>query len=268
MNHEELRERLSAYLEEDLGASERARIEEHLSECPDCRREYRELRHTVDLLRGLPAPEPSPGLADRVIARLRAGEGHPGLMARCQARISRIAETPWSAPVAAVALGLGALAIVRGLDVSLEIPGWNHSAAAPPVEIASETTAQLSSRPARATRLIGASAEPGAPAEVVSPMLACLRAGGPTRRGAGPGDPCEHWDSWMVGLGIRDAPAFVVEVEAVPAPDRERVLGRIRDLATRSGSAPLLAGTLRSAGDPRAAKFANRIERTGFVSTR
>jgi hypothetical protein len=244
MDHEKLRERLSAYLEADLDARERARIEEHLSGCPDCRREYRELRHTVDLLRRLPAPDPPPDLADRVIA-----------------------ETPWSTPVAAVAFGLGALAILRGVDVSLEIPGWTHSAAVPRVEIASEPAARLPARSARTTRRMGPSAETDA-AGVISPMLICLRGGGPARPEVGPGDPCDHWHSWMVGLGMRDAPAFVVEVEAVPAPDRERILGRIGDFATRSGSAPLLAGTLRSAGDPRAARLANRIERTGVVSSR
>jgi hypothetical protein len=264
MNHEALRERLSAYLEADLEESERARIEEHLEGCPDCRREYRELRHTVDLLRGLPVPDPPPELADRVIARLRAGEGRPGLMARCQARASRIVESSWSTPLAAVAAGLVALAIVRGVDVSVEIPGWSDTEAAPAIEIAAERPAEL---PARGISAFRIAAEPE-PAEVVSPMLACLRAGGSPRSEGGPGDPCKHWDSWMVGLGMRDAPAFVVEVEAVPAPDRERVLGRIGDFAIRSGSAPLLAGTLRSAGDPRATRLANRIERTGFVSTR
>ena len=264
MDHEELRERLSAYLEADLDASERARVEEHLAGCLDCRREYRELRHMVDLLRGLPAADPPPDLADRVIARLRAGEGHPGLVARCQARIAGLAGVPWSTPVAAVAVSLAALVIVRGLDVPLEIPGWSHSEAVPRIEMAAERPAELF---ARANRPLGTSAEP-APAEVVAPLLACLRAGGPARPEVGRGDPCEHWDSWMVGLGMRDAPAFVVEVEAVPAPARERVLGRIRDFAVRSGSAPLLAGTLRSAGDPRAAKLANRIERTSIVSTR
>ena len=102
MDHEELRERLSAYLEADLEASERARVEEHLNACPDCRREYRELRHMVDLLRGLPAPDLPPDLADRVIARLRAGEGRPGLVERCQAWIAGVATVSWSAPVAKV----------------------------------------------------------------------------------------------------------------------------------------------------------------------
>jgi negative regulator of sigma E activity len=264
MNHEELRERLSAYLDADLDASEQARIEEHLRECPDCRREYRELRHTVDLLRGLPAPDPPADLADRVIARLRAGEGRPGLMARCRARLSRIADSPWSTPVSAAAVGLGVLAIVRGVDVSLVIPVWTQPAAVSRVEIASETRSQL---PARRISAFGPSADTE-PAEVVAPLLVCLRSGGPTRAEVGPGDPCEHWDSWMVGLGMRDVLAFVVEVESVPAPDRERVLVRIGNFATRSGSAPLLAGTLRSAGDPRAARLADRIERTGAVASR
>jgi anti-sigma factor RsiW len=270
MNHDELCERLSAYLEADLEARERVRIEEHLRECPACRREYRELRHTVDLLRGLPSPDPPSDLADRVIARLRAGEGRPGLMARCQARIARFADTPWSTPVAAVAVALGVLGIVRGVDVSSEFPGWKGSESPPQLEMVAETPPQppaRSERATRPTRPVGTSAEPS-PVEVVSPMLECLRAGGPSRSVAGPGDPCEHWDSWMVGLGMRDAPAFVVEVEALPAPERARILARIRDFATRSGSAPVLARTLRSAKDPRAASLANRIERASVVSTR
>jgi len=266
MNHEELRERLSAYLDADLDASERARVEEHLTDCPDCRREYRELRHMVDLLRGLPEVDPPPDLADGVIARLRSGEGRPGLLARCQARITGIAEAPWSAAAVAVAVVLGLLAIVPGMDLSLEIPGTggSHSEAVPQIEMAEGRPVQL---PARAISAFGVPAEAD-PVEGVAPLLACLRAGGPARPELGRGGPCEHWDSWMVGLGMRDAPAFLVEVEAVPAPVRERVLERIEDFAARSGSAPLLAGTLRSAGDPRAARLANRIERTRIVSTR
>lgn len=267
MNCEELRDRLSAHLEADLDARERARIEDHLSECPDCRREYRELRHVVDLLRGLPPVAPPPGLADRVIARLRAGEGQPGLLARCQARIRRFAELPWAIPAAALAAGLAALAIVRGFDVSPEAPEWTELAAAPRVEVASDPRPQPAERAGQPARLVGASAEPAA-SQVVSPMLACLRAGGPTRRRTGSDDPCEHWDSWMVGLGMRDAPAFAAEMEAVPAPHRAWILGRIGELAIRSGSAPMLAGTLRSAGDPTAAGFASRIERTAHASTR
>jgi hypothetical protein len=264
MNHEELRERLSAYLEEDLDASEQARIEEHLGGCPDCRQEYRELRHMVDLLRGLPAPDPPPDLADRVIARLRAGEGRPGLVARCQARIAGMAEFSWATPVATVAVGLGVLAVVRGMDVSVEIPGWGQPEPVPQVEAVAERPAPLA---LRMERPLVTKVEPN-PAEAIAPLVACLRAGGPARAEVVRGDPCEHWDSWMVGLGMRDAPAFVVEVESVPAPARDRVLGRIGAFAVRSGSAPLLAGRLRAAGDPRAAKLASRIERTSIALAR
>jgi hypothetical protein len=208
-----------------------------------------------------------------VIARLQAGEGRPGLMARCQARIARFADTPWSTRMAAVAVALGVLGIVRGVDVSSEFPGWEGFESPPQLEVVAETPTQPPARsvrairPTRPTRLVGTSAEPS-PVEVVSPMLECLRAGGPSRSAAGPGDPCAHWDSWMVGLGMRDAPAFVIEVEALPASDRARILARIRDFATRSGSAPVLARTLRSARDPRAASLANHIERASVVSTR
>jgi hypothetical protein len=264
MNHEELRQRLSAYLEADLAAGERARIEEHLAGCPECRREYLELRHTVDLLRGLPEPEPPADLAGRVLARLRQGDGRPGPVAQWGARISRVADLPWPRPAAAVALALLALLILRELDPSREIPGSRGSAGPSRSEISVEKPVQ---RGLRGSRLAASAAEPRS-GEALPPLLACLRAGAPARPEMGPGDPCEQWASWMVGLGMHDAPAFVVEVEAVPPPARERVLGRIGDFATRSGSAPLLAGTLRSAGDPRAARLANRIERISALSTR
>jgi hypothetical protein len=267
MRHEQYRERLSAHLAGDLAASERIRVEGHIADCPDCRREYHELRHTVHLLRGLPAPEPPPDLAERVIARLRAGEGRPGLFARFQGRILRFLETPWAVPVGAIGVALGLVGIVLGVDVSLQLPAWMGVEDGPRLEVVAESPLPTL-RPREPTNRLFAVSDASEAGAAISPMVVCLRGGGPTRAPAGPGDPCEHWDSWMVDLGTRDAAAFVVEVESVPAPERGRVLGRIRDFATRSGSAPLLAGTLRSDGDPRAAKLANRIERTGAVSTR
>jgi hypothetical protein len=156
---------------------------------------------------------------------------------------------------------------VLGVDVSLQLPAWMGVEDGPRLEVVAESPLPTL-RPREPTNRLFAVSDASEAGAAISPMVVCLRGGGPTRAPAGPGDPCEHWDSWMVDLGTRDAAAFVVEVESVPAPERGRVLGRIRDFATRSGSAPLLAGTLRSDGDPRAAKLANRIERTGAVSTR
>ncbi len=69
------RARLGPYLEGDLGDAERARTAAHLESCASCRQELALLHGTVALLRGLPDVEPPPHLAQRVVARLRDGEG-------------------------------------------------------------------------------------------------------------------------------------------------------------------------------------------------
>ncbi|MGH2961458.1 MAG: anti-sigma factor family protein [Solirubrobacterales bacterium] len=61
---------LSAYLDDELDASERDGVQEHVGVCPQCRRVLATLRRTLGGLRALQAPR-QPGLADGVIARLR-----------------------------------------------------------------------------------------------------------------------------------------------------------------------------------------------------
>ncbi len=62
---------LSEYLDEELTAEERQRLEEHVRMCPQCRRVLATLRRTVESLMGL-GDEPRPGVADGVIQRLRS----------------------------------------------------------------------------------------------------------------------------------------------------------------------------------------------------
>lgn len=50
------RERLSAYLDGELPATERAALDAHLRDCAQCQRELAALRQTRALLRALPAP--------------------------------------------------------------------------------------------------------------------------------------------------------------------------------------------------------------------
>jgi anti-sigma factor RsiW len=50
------RERLSAYLDDELDAAEREPLERHLAQCEECRAALAELRQTRALLRALPAP--------------------------------------------------------------------------------------------------------------------------------------------------------------------------------------------------------------------
>jgi anti-sigma factor RsiW len=61
---------LSEYLDDDLSALERERVEEHVGVCPHCRRVLRTLRRTLDELMEL-SRDPRPDVADGVIDRLR-----------------------------------------------------------------------------------------------------------------------------------------------------------------------------------------------------
>jgi anti-sigma factor RsiW len=61
---------LSEYLDQELSAEERRRIEQHVSMCPQCTRVLATLRRTIQGLMGL-GEQPRPGLADGVIERLR-----------------------------------------------------------------------------------------------------------------------------------------------------------------------------------------------------
>lgn len=62
---------LSEYLDHELADDERARVEEHVGICPQCRRVLATLRRTLERLRDLPA-RPESDVAAGVIERLRA----------------------------------------------------------------------------------------------------------------------------------------------------------------------------------------------------
>jgi anti-sigma factor RsiW len=64
---------MSAYLDSDLAAWARTRLERHTAECPECRGVLEDLRRMLGLLHGAPAPEPIadvPAIAGAVLRRL------------------------------------------------------------------------------------------------------------------------------------------------------------------------------------------------------
>jgi predicted anti-sigma-YlaC factor YlaD len=69
-DHRWTQERLSDYLDGELGSGERQRVEEHVHWCPECRRVLDTLRRTVKGLMELRAT-PSDSIAPGVIDRLR-----------------------------------------------------------------------------------------------------------------------------------------------------------------------------------------------------
>lgn len=111
------RDRLSAWLEGELGDSERARVRAHLTDCEGCRGELDGLKRTVEQLRQLEQGEAPAHLANRVIARLRDGEGQPGWRDDLAAWFAGL-----DLRATALALSLGALAALAVLRIAAPDP--------------------------------------------------------------------------------------------------------------------------------------------------
>jgi len=71
MTCDETRETLSAYLDEALAPDERGRVDAHLADCAECRRELEALRGTVALLQRVQPARAPVGFVDRVVAAVR-----------------------------------------------------------------------------------------------------------------------------------------------------------------------------------------------------
>ncbi len=105
MNHARAQELLNAYLERDLGDGECAAVEAHAADCEVCGADLEGLRRAVALLRRLPAPDPPPYLAARVLARIRDGEAQPAGWREWLANLAApMVAAPLAAAVAAAAV--------------------------------------------------------------------------------------------------------------------------------------------------------------------
>ncbi len=260
MRHAVARRRIDAYLDGQLAASEVAKLEAHLHGCQPCRNELHTLGRTRDLLRALPRPERE--TPDDLVARaLAAIAAEPAGGAPWTQWAGR-----WGAPLAAAAVGVALLTVVQGIEISVVLPGFGRSAPEPSVPPASaeaprpRTLAFQGLAQAERVATAPAASASDSPAPSLPPMAACLRPS-PAVKGS-----CARWHAWWVGLGMRDAPAFLAEVESLPDGVRDRWLGDLSDFAAHTGAASLLAEELRATGDPRASSWAGRFERTALAT--
>jgi hypothetical protein len=106
MTCHDARERLSALMDDALGAEERGAVAEHLATCAECRRELERLRGTVALLRAVEPARAPVGFVDRVLAAARP-EPWPR-------RLFRALLLPWPVklPIEAAAIVLVAVGVV------------------------------------------------------------------------------------------------------------------------------------------------------------
>ncbi len=71
MNHEQATELFSAYWDRDLPVEENAALEEHLSSCLVCRREFQRFEKTVGLLKAHGRVAAPPRFGDKVKKRAK-----------------------------------------------------------------------------------------------------------------------------------------------------------------------------------------------------
>jgi len=154
MTCDEVRERLSAFLDEALAPEERRRVEAHLASCADCARELERLRQTVALLRRVEPARAPIGFVDRVVAAARP---RPWYRRAAAALFLPLAT---KLPTEAVALAMMGLLAVYIFERAPDV----HRAAQPQAPAGLAADRELGSAPARAPGGAGSTQAAGAPA--------------------------------------------------------------------------------------------------------
>jgi hypothetical protein len=104
MDCKEAREKLLEYLEGELDLDDKMHLEVHLFTCAACLDEIRAMEALRSAVASLPVPDPSPGFAGRLHARIEE-ESRPRRFTRFGAYLLSPA---WAAAILAVVLGTGA----------------------------------------------------------------------------------------------------------------------------------------------------------------
>jgi len=71
MRCNEVREKASAYMDNELDAAASKNVAHHIGQCSSCRHYFHDLQNVDSLVRGLPALDMAPDFAGRVAAKAR-----------------------------------------------------------------------------------------------------------------------------------------------------------------------------------------------------
>jgi hypothetical protein len=80
MDHNEIRHRLSEYIDNAVTDDERAAIESHLATCTECAEALRELRKSIEHIRAVQEVEPPAGMTQHIMATVRKTERRKSIM--------------------------------------------------------------------------------------------------------------------------------------------------------------------------------------------
>ncbi len=239
MTHARIRRLFDGYLDGTLDAVGCSRVEAHVAECASCAVELVELRRVRALLRQLGDPEPPPDFAERVLARIAAGEA--------AARGGRL-ESAWRRlPVLPLALAAGVAGLfwVVGNAPEALLP-LEPAARSPAVR---EPARQAAAREMRDTRQVARSTA-SVPRPVWLPGAASARPAASDGRPAPDGTagaPASELDELLtsqLALALADVDAYAVELVALPAAERGHRIGRLAEEALRRRAVPDLRRAL------------------------
>lgn len=128
MEHNDIRHKLSEYIDGAVTAEERAAIEAHIAACAGCSDALRELRKTVEHLRASEEIEPPPWLTQKIMAQVReAAEGKKSFFRALQKHFALLR------PIRVVIV---LFLVVTAYSVYMTVP-VREKLAEPPVEVAS-----------------------------------------------------------------------------------------------------------------------------------
>lgn len=111
MECNDIRELLSAYMDDVLDSAEKEAVDKHLVDCAHCRQELADLRKTVDVIKSLGEVVPPEDFHNQLKQRLTVAAQKESIAKRgLQQRVfqlSRMARFRWAAVAAVLILGLG-----------------------------------------------------------------------------------------------------------------------------------------------------------------
>lgn len=200
--HTQVAELLSAYIDDEVTAEERALVESHLATCTSCTHDMAALRQTVSLVGQLPyVPAPRP-------FTLRESDVRP-------ARPARRAwwRLPWAQGLAAAAAILLCVVVVAGVYVLGQ--GGTVGVPAAPAPVAMQQAAPASEAPAEELpeeKSVVAEAERVVEAESVVETVVKETEDEAQPAAAAPPEPEKAADE--VGLSQEDAPAEAAQAES------------------------------------------------------
>jgi len=172
---EQIRDRLSAYLDGVMGRSDRRRVEEHLAECAGCRALVEELGRNIERCKAAPEVVPPPGFRQEVERALQQAAAVPRQPA--WQRVGRWwGDLRWQKAVVAVA---GAVILLVAAGLALDDGGlWTTAPGVPSVtDIDRDDAVTLTGRPGISLQEAARLAEQKAPVPPAAELVRGQAAG-------------------------------------------------------------------------------------------